>query len=153
MKIKIKNLIISILIPLIVGGLSSLLTGSSISSYKALNKPVLSPPSILFPIVWTILFILMGIGFYLIINEKNNDKAIRLYFIQLIFNFFWTIIFFKWKLRLLAVIWIIILVILIINMIKEFYKLNKTSAYLQIPYLVWTIFATYLTIGIYILNK
>ena len=150
---KIKNLIISILIPLFVGGLSSLLTGNGMKSYKILNKPPLSPPGIVFPIVWTILFILMGISSYLIYKERHNEKALKLYALQLIFNFFWTIIFFGLKLRFLAIIWILILLALIILMIQEFLKLNKTAGYLQIPYLMWTTFATYLTIAIYILNR
>ena len=150
----LKKLIISIFIPLAVGGLSALLTKNGMDAYKLLEKPMLAPPSIVFPIVWSILFILMGISAYLIYNSNStDDKALTLYGAQLIFNFFWTIIFFSLKLRLLAFIWLIILIILVILMIKEFYKINKTSAYLQIPYLIWLLFAAYLNIAIYILNR
>lgn len=151
---KIKRLVISILIPLLIGGLSALLTSNGMDAYKLLEKPALAPPAIVFPIVWSVLFILMGISSYLVYNSNNDDdKALTLYGAQLIFNFFWTIIFFGLKLRLLAFIWLIILIVLVILMIREFYKINKTSAYLQIPYLVWLLFAAYLNIAIYILNR
>ena len=150
---KIKNLIISILIPLLVGGLSAILSSNGMEAYKLLDKPSLSPPGIVFPIVWTILFILMGISSYLIYNERNNNKALTLYVVQLIVNFFWSIIFFDLELRLLAFFVIIALIILVALMIKEFYKINKTSAYLQIPYLLWLLFAAYLNYSVYLLNR
>ncbi len=151
----IKKLIVSILIPLFVGGIAGIFTMNSMDDYKLLAKPILSPPGFLFPIVWTILFILMGIGCYLISNSnfKNKDTALKLYFVQLIINFFWTIIFFVLKLRLFAFIWILLLIVLVYFMIKEFYKINKLAAYLQIPYLLWLIFAAYLNFSIYLLNR
>lgn len=150
---KIKNLIISILIPLLVGGLSAILSSNGMEAYKLLDKPSLSPPGIVFPIVWTILFILMGISSYLVYVKKGNNKALTLYVIQLIVNFFWSIIFFALELRLLAFFVIIALIILVALMIKEFYKINKTSAYLQIPYLLWLLFAAYLNYSVYLLNR
>lgn len=123
--------------------------------YKYLDKPSLSPPAIVFPIVWTILYILMGVSSYLIYesNSEKKDNALIIYGIQLVLNFFWTIIFFLLNLRLLAFIWIIILLIFVVLMIVSFYKINKKAAYLQIPYLLWVIFATYLNYMLYILNK
>ena len=108
---KYKYLIISILISLGVCGLSALITGGDMDTYKYLSKPPLSPPSVLFPIVWTILFILMGISAYMVYVSKDRDKdsALTVYVIQLIINFFWSIIFFSLKLRLFAFIWIILL--------------------------------------------
>ena len=151
----IKSLIISLLISLGVGGLSALLTMGSMDIYKYLDKPPLAPPSIVFPIVWTILFILMGISAYLIYNSnsEHKQKALLIYGIQLLVNFIWPILFFVLNYRLIALFIIIILLILIIIMIIKFYKINKLAAYLQIPYLLWVSFATYLNLGFYILNR
>lgn len=154
MKIKDKSaLIISILIPLAVGVISSLLSGNA-STYAALNKPALSPPSYIFPIVWTILYILMGISSYIIYssNDPAKSKALRTYGLQLFFNFFWSIIFFGLSQYLLAFLWLIVLIFLIIVMIKQFYAISPIAAYLQIPYLVWCIFAAYLNWTVFIMN-
>lgn len=146
------GLIISILIPLTVGAISSLLSGSM--SYSAFNKPSFSPPGYFFPIVWTILYILMGISSYIIYSSDNagKDKALKTYTLQLIFNFFWSILFFGFSLYLFAFIWLIGLIILIIIMIYQFYNINPLAAYLQIPYLLWCLFAAYLNYTIYTLN-
>lgn len=153
--IKWKPLIISLVISLGVGGLSALLTMNSMQLYQNLKQPPLAPPSILFPIVWTILFVLMGISAYLVYidDSLNNGKALLIYGIQLFFNFFWTIIFFRFQLYLFAFIWLLILWVLIVWMIKAFYKVNKTAAYLQIPYLIWSTFAAYLNFAIFYLNR
>ncbi len=153
MKIKNKSsLIISILIPILVGTLSSLFSGNMSSS--VFNKPLFSPPASLFPVVWTILYILMGISSYIIYSSDNPNKrsAIKIYVIQLIFNFFWSIIFFGSSQYLLAFVWLIILIILIIIMIYRFYAIEPLAAYLQIPYLLWCLFAAYLNYMIYRLN-
>lgn len=150
-----KKLFISILISLSVGGLSALITSGSIDVYKTLIKPPLAPPSILFPIVWTILYILMGISSYLVYksNDLNSDDSLKIYALQLLINFIWPILFFVLKLRLLSFIWIILLLIIVLIMIIKFYRVNKISAYLQIPYLIWVLFASYLNLGFYILNR
>ena len=150
-----KSLIISLLISLAVGGLSALITMGSMDIYKYLDKPAFAPPSIVFPIVWTILFLLMGISSYLIYESDSDDKskALLIYGIQLLVNFAWPIFFFVLSYRLIALFIIITLLMLIIIMIIKFYKINKLSAYLQIPYLLWVIFATYLNFGFYILNR
>ena len=150
-----KKLIISLLISLGVGGLSALLTMGSMDIFKYLNKPPLAPPAIVFPIVWTILYTLMGISSYLISKSDSIDvdNALKIYFLQLFVNFIWPILFFALNLRLLAFIWIILLDILVIIMIVRFLKINKTAGYLQIPYLIWILFATYLNFGFYILNR
>lgn len=141
-----------IFFPLIIGGIIGILINSNID-YNNLIKPPLSPPSILFPIVWSILYLLMGIS-YFILKKKNNDNIIIsfVYYTQLFVNFLWSIIFFNLEWRLFSIIWIIILDILVITMIYLFSKKDKLAAYLNIPYLIWILFATYLTIGIYILN-
>ena len=143
----------SILIPVIMGGIIGLITSGS-NDFNVLQKPPLSPPSILFPIVWTILYILMGISYGILKTNKLTDKNIdKMYYGQLIVNGLWSIFFFIFKWRLFSLLWIILLGILVIIMIIEFYKKNKIAGLLQIPYIVWVLFATYLNFGFYLLNK
>ena len=150
---KIKIYIKSILIPVIIGGIVGFIISPYID-YNTLQKPFLAPPSIVFPIVWTILYILMGISYGILESNKLTNKKIDLlYYIQLGFNAVWSIFFFLLKWRLFSFIWIILLAILIIFMILKFYDKNKVAGLLQIPYLLWVIFASYLNIAIYILNK
>ena len=150
---KIKVYIKSILVPLIIGGVVSFTT-SAMVDYSTLQKPILSPPGSIFGVVWTILYILMGISYGMLkIKNLTNEEIDKIYYLQLAVNALWSIIFFTLKWRFFAFIWIIILAILIIDMIKKFYKKDKTSAFLQIPYLLWVIFASYLNLGTYILNK
>lgn len=138
--------------PLIVGGIVSLLIAGKID-YTFLVKPPLAPPKIFFPIAWTIIYLLMGISYFLLKkNAKDLEKEEGAYYAQLFVNALWSIIFFVFKFRLLACFWIVLLDLLVIYMIYVFYQKHKISAYLNIPYLLWSLFATYLTIGIYILN-
>ena len=133
MKIQNKSaLIISILIPLAVGSLSALIS-QNMSAYSTLNKPALSPPSFIFPLVWTILYILMGISSYLIYisNSPDAPQALKIYFLQLFFNFCWSIIFFGLSQYFLAFLWLVILIFLIYAMIKQFFNINTTAAYLD----------------------
>lgn len=152
-KINIKELVISIAIPVFVGILSSVFSGN-FNTYQEISKPSFAPPGFIFPIVWFILFILMGISSYLIYksNSYDKEKSLLIYSIQLVVNFFWSIIFFRFKNYFLAFIWIILLLVLIVIMFSRFYKINKISAYLQIPYIIWVVFATILTYSIYTLN-
>lgn len=149
MKKFIKNIFI-IFLPLIVGGIVSIIIKDSID-YDTLVKPALSPPSIFFPIAWTIIYTLMGIS-YFIVRKTLTTKEKLLYYIQLAVNALWSIIFFVNKMYFLSIVWIVLLDVLVIIMIRIFIKENKISGILQIPYLLWILFATYLTIGIYILN-
>lgn len=144
----LKKLFISIFIPLIVGGIVSLIM-MPFMDYKSLELPSLAPPSFLFPVAWTILYILMGVSAYLV---SKKDTVPMIYYVQLGVNALWSIIFFVFKLRLLAFIWIVLLIILVVKMIIKFYKIDKVAAYLQIPYLLWIVFASYLNLGIYLLN-
>ena len=147
----LKRIIYS-LIP-IVGGVLVGLIISGYMNYGDIIKPPLSPPSYIFPIVWTILYILMGISYFIATKDKENDKELnQIYILQLLVNFFWPIIFFVLKMYFTAFFWIILLLILVIIMIKELLKNNKISGCLQIPYLIWLLFATYLNIGIFLLN-
>lgn len=150
---KIKIYAKSILIPVLIGGIVGLIISSAID-YNSLQKPFLAPPSIVFPIVWTILYILMGISYGILKSKSLTDKKIDLiYYIQLAVNAAWSIIFFLLKWRLFAFIWILLLDILVILMIIKFYKKDKIAGLLQIPYILWTLFASYLNLAIYILNK
>ena len=144
-----KKFIKAILIPIIIGGLVGILIAPNID-YNTLIKPTFSPPSYLFPIVWTILYLLMGVSYALIENISRKTKNI--YYIQLTFNALWSILFFILKWRLISIIWIIISDILVITMIIQMYKQKKIAGLLQIPYLIWILFATYLNLFIYILN-
>lgn len=154
MKIKDKSsLIIAILIPIAVGMLSAVLSGN-ISIYSEINKPPLAPPGFVFPIVWGILYILMGISSYLIYESDSpfKNQALGIYALQLFFNFFWSIFFFRFNWYLFAFLWLLAMIVLIIIMIDSFYKIKPLAAYLQIPYLLWCLFAAYLNFMIYRLN-
>lgn len=151
-KHSIVKLIIAILIPLAVGGLSTLLAGGT----KGDNfvSPPLSPPDWVFPVVWNILYIMLGVASYLIWKEseyKWND-ALKSYVYQLIVNFTWPIVFFRFEYYTAAVIVLGVLILLVIANIIEFYKLNKTAGLLLVPYLLWCLFALYLNIGVAVLN-
>lgn len=150
---KLKIYAKSILIPLIVGGVIGFITSSSID-YNSLEQPFLSPPSIVFPIVWTILYTLMGISYGILVDNSLVDSKINnIYYLQLFVNALWSIFFFTLKWRLFAFLWILLLLALVILMIIRFYNKNKIAGLLQIPYLLWIIFASYLNIGVYLLNR
>lgn len=150
---KIKIYFKSILIPVTVGIVVGLLISKSID-YNSLQKPFLAPPSILFPIVWTILYILMGISYGILKNKGlNDDKIKKIYYLQLFVNALWSIFFFSLKWRLFSFWWIILLDILVIIMIYLFYNKNKISGLLQTFYLIWVLFASYLNLSVYLLNR
>ncbi len=144
-----------IAIALLTGGLSALLTSGNMDLYSRIQSPPLAPPGILFPIVWTILYILMGISAsrVYIANNKNWNTSLTIWTVQLAINFLWSIIFFNLQAFLFAFLWLLLLWTLIILMIFMFYKQDKLAAYLQIPYLIWVTFAGYLSLSIYLLNK
>ncbi|NSB16873.1 TspO/MBR family protein [Clostridium beijerinckii] len=156
-KIRIIPLFASIIIPLLIGWLSTLLVPNMRSIYESLIKPPFSPPAMVFPIVWTILYIIMGICSYkvYILKYENIDvsSAIFVYAIQLLLNFLWTIIFFGFKLYALAFLELIILIIFVILTIKRFYEKIGNKAFLLIPYLAWLIYAGVLNFFIWMLNE
>ncbi len=155
-KEQIKTYAVGIGIPLAVGGLSALLTAGNMDIYDSIQQPPLAPPAALFPIAWTILYVLMGIGsVWVYKNDRNirlRNNALLVYLVQLAVNFFWSIIFFNFQAFLFSFIWLVLLWGLIILMIYKFSKVSKPAAYLQIPYLLWVTFAGYLNFAIYILN-
>lgn len=150
---KIKTFAISILIPILTGIVVGSVTSPAIM-YNSLESPFLAPPGFVFPIVWTILYILMGISYgNLKINNNITSKINIIYYFQLIVNALWSIIFFTLEWRLFAFFWILLLIASVVIMINEFYKKDKLSALLQIPYLLWTLFAAYLNFAFYLLNQ
>lgn len=154
---KFKQYIISIAIALGIGGLSAFLIRDNLYLYAVINKPAFSPPAFLFPIVWTILYILMGISSARIWLQKKHASyevmdSLLTYALQLILNFFWPIIFFNMRTFLFSFIWIVVLWTSILKMIFKFSVLDKTAAYLNIPYVLWVTFAGYLNFMIYLLN-
>lgn len=155
---KLRTYIVSIAIALAVGGLAAFFTRGSMDIYGEIATPPLSPPSILFPIVWTVLYILMGISSGKIYTEKENfpneaGAALRIYALSLVFNFSWSIIFFNLRYFLLSVVVIIGLFLLIVKTISSYKAITPWAAYLQVPYAIWVAFATYLNVGILLLNR
>ncbi len=155
---KWKPYIVSVAIALGVGALAAFFTRDSMDIYLSVNQPPLSPPAWVFPVVWTILYTLMGISAAMVYEkgiEKGIDTsfALKIYAVQLVANFLWSIVFFNLRWYLFAYIWLMLLWVLIIVMIVQFRRVSRLAAYLQIPYLLWVTFASYLNLMIYILNR
>ncbi len=141
-----------IFFPLIIGGIVAFMIKDSID-YTSLIKPPLAPPKILFPIAWSIIYFLMGFSYFIYKKKYKEFNIVNIvYYLQLFVNAMWSIIFFIYKARFIAIFWIILLDVLVIYLIYLFSQKEKISAYLNILYLLWILFATYLTIGIYLLN-
>ncbi len=156
MKIDWKKLLICLAIPLAVGGLSAWLTMDAMNAFSALNKPPLSPPPWVFGVVWTILYLLMGLASYFIItgngHRAERNAALTVYGAQLAVNFFWSLIFFNWKAYLFAFVWLLLLWLLILLTLRRFAAIRPLAGWLLVPYLIWVTFAGYLNLGIYLLN-
>lgn len=141
---------------LAVGGLSALLTGEGMKDFAALNQPPLSPPGWLFPVVWTILYVLMGVGMAIVWREtsgRERRRATEAWALQLAVNFFWTIIFFRLEARLFAFFWLLLLLVLAARMTHIFNEHSAVAGKLQIPYLIWLAFAGYLNFAVWLLNR
>jgi tryptophan-rich sensory protein len=156
MKKNLKLLFICLSVPLFIGMLSGILSGGGMEQFNELNKPAFSPPGFIFPIVWTVLYILMGLSSYLVLTSDAplpvRNRAMLAYAVQLIVNFFWSPIFFGLEAYLFAFFWLILLWLLIIVMIYQFWKISKPAALINIPYLIWVAFAGYLNLMVFILN-
>ncbi len=152
----VSDLLIFILSAELIGTLSGLFAGDSGGLYSAFEKPPLSPPGWLFPVVWTILYALMGISAYLIHTsdsaERERSRALTLYWVQLAVNFSWSIVFFRFQALAASVAVIVVLIILVIAMIAAFLKIRRSAGLINIPYLLWLLFAAYLNIATAILN-
>lgn len=149
---KIIQSLFYLFLPIILGSIVGLLISGNID-YSYINKPFLAPPKIFFPIAWTIIYLLMGLSYFLFRKEhQNNTKISIIYYLQFFVNLLWSIIFFVWKWRFFSILWILLLDLLVIYLMYLFFYKKKISCYLNLFYLLWILFATYLTIGIYILN-
>ena len=152
----LRKFLVCLAIPFGVAFVSWLLTKNQMDVYSEINNPPLSPPSVVFPIVWSILYFLMGVSLYLVwasdAPQQMKSLGYLIFGIQLFFNFAWTIIFFDFRAFTFSTVWLIALIVLIAANILVFFKSSKAAAYLLIPYLAWTIFALYLTAGVAILN-
>ncbi len=157
MKIQWKQLLICLAIPLGVGGLAALITRNSMQTFEQLNKPPLSPPGWLFPVVWTILYLLMGLASYLVLVSDSGRRQIRsalqAYGWQLGANFLWPLLFFSAEAYLPAFLWLVLLWVLIAITLYRFARIRPAAGWLLVPYLVWVTFAGYLNLGIYLLNR
>lgn len=152
-----KKLSFCIALPLAVGGLAAFLTGNSMAAFETLNKPALSPPAWVFPVVWTLLYILMGTASYLVLvsdsSEAEIQQALSVYGVQLAVNFFWSILFFQQELYLAAFFWLLLLLFLVVLTTVLFASISKPSAYLMLPYILWVVFAGALNLSIWFLNR
>ena len=152
-----KNVILWVIISEVVGLLAGLLTQNATEIYGLMaTKPALSPPDWLFPVVWTILYALMGIGAGLVFSQGTNEdrnRGLNLMIGQLVVNFFWPLVFFNAQAYGIAILWLILLLVLVIWMALEFQKTSSLAALLQIPYILWLLFATYLNIAVWQLNR
>ncbi len=154
--VNLKKLVTSLLLPLLIGLFAGFLTRGNMDIYQRISVPPLAPPSVAFPIVWTILYILMGISLYIVRVSRASGEVKKIgyifYALQLFFNFIWSILFFNLGAYTFSAVWLAVMIVLILLNIIWFGKVNNVSAYLLIPYLVWCLFALYLNIGIAILN-
>ena len=152
---KLRTYVISIAIPLAVGTLSAFLTRDGVDALEGIQQSALTPPGVVFPIVWTILYALMGVSLariWLAPESVERIRGLSLFLFQLIFNFFWSIFFFNMRAFGFSLLWILALWVLIGLMILSFYKTDKLAAWLQVPYFLWVTFATYLTWQVWRLN-
>lgn len=152
-KIKWKKLAVSLAAPLAVGGLSALITKDNMLMFEVIEKPPLAPPGWLFPVVWTVLYVLMGTASYLVLTSgRPNGLALLVYGVQLLFNFFWPLFFFNMQAYLFAFVWLVLLWLLILAATILFFRISRPAGWLMVPYLLWVAFAGYLNLSIYLLN-
>lgn len=151
-----KTLLICIAIPLAVGGVAGWLTRGSMEVFEQMNKPPLAPPGWVFPVVWTVLFVLMGLASYLVYTsgakQAEVERALQVYGLQLVVNFFWSILFFNLSLCFAAFVWLVLLWVLVLITTVRFHEISKLAGYLLIPYFLWVTFAGYLNLSICLLN-
>ena len=150
----LKRLLIALAVPLAVGGLSAFASGSFSEQYAVVNKPPLSPPGWVFPVVWTLLYLAMGYASYLVMTVGGRDAkdALTVYYVQLALNFLWPILFFRFRLYTFAIFELILLIAAVTVMVIRFSHVDERAGYLTLPYLIWLCFALYLNIGVAVLN-
>ncbi len=152
--INLKRLLICLAVPLAVGGLAAFASGSFSEQYAVVNKPPLSPPSWVFPVVWTLLYLAMGYASYIVTSVGGRDAkdAMTVYYIQLVLNFIWPILFFRFKWYTFAIFELLLLIAAVTVMVIRFSHVDEKAGYLTLPYLIWLCFALYLNIGVAVLN-
>ena len=156
-KIQYGPLALSLAIPLAVGGFSAFLTRDGMEYFKLVSKPPLSPPAWLFPVVWTILYLMMGTASYLVwvsgVSPARRDRALTVYGISLAANFLWPIVFFTMRLYFGALLLLLALWVLAVLAALLFRHIDRRAGRLMIPYIVWLSFAAYLNLGVWLLNR
>lgn len=156
MKIDWKKLLVCLAIPLAVGGLAALITGGGMQDYGSMNKPPLSPPGWVFPVVWTVLYLLMGYASYRVYTSGGDREQVRkaliLYGAQLAANFLWPLIFFGLQWYLVAFVLLVALWVLIYVTMRAFSVIDERAGDLLLPYILWVTFAAYLNLGVFLLN-
>ena len=154
--IKSKQLLPALMLPLALGGLSAWLNRGAMADYAVLNRPPLSPPGWLFPVVWTLLFLLMGLAAYLVavspVSGSRRERALRLYLVQLGFCFFWRSLFFGLGARFAAFVWLLLLLGLALVCCLLFWHIDRWAGALLLPYLLWLLFAAYLNLSLWLIN-
>lgn len=152
-----KALSISLLVPLAVGGLAAMLTMDSMAQFAALAQPPLSPPGWVFPVAWTILYLLMGWASFLVWKsdapQVEKKRALTLYGVQLAVNFAWPLLFFRAGLYGFALVWLVILLVLVVETVLAFRRIDRRAVWLLAPYILWLLFAAYLNAGVWMLNQ
>ena len=152
--VNLKRLLIALAVPLAVGALSAFASGSFSEQYAVVNKPPLSPPGWVFPVVWTLLYLAMGYASYLVMTVGGRDAkdALTVYYVQLALNFLWPILFFRFRLYTFAIFELILLIAAVTVMVIRFSHVEERAGYLTLPYLIWLCFALYLNIGVAVFN-
>lgn len=149
-------MLISVVLAELVGGLSALLAGNYSAFYREIVQPPFSPPGAVFPVVWAILYALMGLSSYLIRLAEDSgarSRALTAYAVQLTVNFFWSILFFRFRMFTAAAVTAVLLAVLVAWMLVRFAKVRRLAAWLNLPYLLWSCFAAYLAVGVWVLNR
>lgn len=152
-KFNLVSFLVLMLLPVATGFLSYYVTKNNMMIYDTIIKPPLSPPAWLFSVVWTVLYVLMGVSSYLVYQNAKRIGPLFIYFLSLFANFFWSIAFFNWREFGFSFVWLVLLWVLILFTIIDYAKVSKPAAILQIPYLLWVTFAGYLNLAIWVLNK
>lgn len=155
------RLVISVLVPLVIGVISALLSAEGMMMYASMKKPPGSPPGWVFSVAWSILYIMMGAAYYFAMEgaKKNGSSsemrwiASTLYIVQLIWNFMWSLLFFRWELRLLAFVWLLMLVVVVFLCVRVFMQMDRLGGWMMVPYAAWLLFAGYLNMGTYLMNR
>lgn len=154
--LRIVPLTVSLLIPLAVGGLSSFMTAGDMKVYATFNRPPLAPPGWVFPVVWTVLYVLMGIASYLILisgaDPEEKKKALLFYIAQLVMNLFWSTLFFTYSLYLIALIWLAAMWVLILICTVRFFRIRRAAGLMMGALLLWSTFAAYLNLAWYLMS-